>query len=362
MKLLDRYLGVRLVSALAKALFVVAFLFAFIDLTTHRRADILKYDVPASIIVEYYLVFVPGMLRDFQIGAVAVLAAYLLVLGRAAQDREITAMLAGGIGLHRFIRVPAAIGLIFAAGMFVLSETVGVSAARRAVEIEEMYFDDDPRYEVAPVSWANLEGGWTCHVFTFDRNSMVGEGVLMLNLDDVHVQQIEAESLFWDHSRRQWMLRDGLWSVYFPEERMEVETREVELEPAPITEPPEALFANDVNPGARSLAELKQAIEMARHRRMPTHRAEVDYHSRFALPALSFIMMWLAIPFALYVGRGGLAVSLAASVGIGLAYLILYAAGVGLGDLGRIEPWLAAWLANMVFAGAAFALMLRTTT
>lgn len=362
MKLLDRYLGSRILVALAQSLFTIAFLFILIDLITHRRADILKHDVPASIVAEYYAVFIPGMLRDFQLSAVAVLVSYLLVLGRATQDREVTAMLASGISLYRFIRIPVLMGLLFALGVFALTETLGVSAARRVLAIESEYFDSGPDYDVAPVSWANLDDGWTCHVFAFNRNTMVGEDVLMLNLGEVRVEQVEADRIFWDAPAQRWMLEGGLWSVYFPQERMEVETREIALEPAPINEPPEALFVSDMNPGTKTLADLRDGIEMARHRRMPTHRAEVDYHSRFALPALSFIMMWLAIPFALYLGRGGVAVSLAGSVGIGLAYLIVYAAGIGLGDVGRLEPWLAAWLANLVFGGGAAALMFRATT
>lgn len=362
MKLLDRYLGSRILVALAQSLFAIAFLFILIDLVTHRREDILKYDVPASIVAQYYAVFLPGMLRDFQIGAVAVLVSYLLVLGRATQDLEVTAMLGSGIGLYRFIRIPATIGLLFALGMFVLTETVGVSAARQVAAIESQYFEGGPQYDVAPVSWANLAGGWTCHVFAFDRNTMTGEGVLMLNLGEDRVEQVEAKRIAWDERHGRWMIEGGLWSVYFPKERMEVETRQISVEPAPVTEHPEALFVNDLNPGAKSLAELRQGIDTARHRRMPTHRAEIDYHSRFSLPALSFVMMWLAIPFALFVGRGGLAASLASSVGIGLAYLVFHAAAIGLGDIGRLEPWLAAWLGNILFGGIALVLMLRTTT
>lgn len=362
MKLLDRYLGSRILVALVQSVFTIAFLFILIDLVTHRRADILKYDVPASIVAEYYLWFLPGMVRDFQIGAVAVLVSYLLVLGRAAQDREVVAMLASGIGLFRFIRIPALIGLLFALGVFVVTETIGVVAAQRVVELEAEYFEGGPEYDIAPVSWANLSGDWTCHVFAFDRNTMTGQGVLMLKLGEERVEQVEAEKIRWDEKTNRWMLIGGLWSVYFPKERMEVETREITVEPAPISDRPEALFVNDLNPGAKTLAELRSSIDTARHRRMPTQRAEVDYHSRFALPGISFVMMGIAIPFALYVGRGGLAAGLASSVGIGLAYLVVYAAAIGLGDLGRIEPWLAAWLANFVFGGAAAVLMLRTTT
>ena len=319
MTLLDRYLGIRILRTLGQSLFAVALLFVLIDLITHRRTDIIENNVPAAVVVEYYAAFLPGMLSDFQIGAVAVLVSYLMVLGRAAQDREVTAMLASGIGLYRFIRVPALIGLVFAVGMFGFTETVGVSAAQRVLALEETYFDDGPTFDVAPVSWANLSGGWTCHIFSFDRNTMSGEGVLMLNLGDVRVQQIEASRIRWDESRNQWTLPDGLWSVYFPQERMEVETREIVLEPAPIQERPAALFLDDLHPGAKTLDELREGIETAQHRRVPTHRAEVDYHSRFALPALSFVMMWLAIPFALSFGRGGIAVSLAGCGGIGLA-------------------------------------------
>ncbi len=362
MTLVDRYLAGRTASALFRTLLTILVLFIFIDMATRRRGDILEHSIPVSIVAEFYAMQVPTILRDYQVAAVAMLASYLLVLGRAAQNRETTALLASGISVYRFIRMPVLVGVVFALGVFGLSETIGVPAAARASLIKKTYFESTPGYKIAPISWANLDGGWTCHIYSFDRNTMSGEGVLMLNLGPAMDEQIEAEQIRWDERGDRWMLEGGMWSIFYPEERMEVESRRITLEASPIVESPKELFVSDVDSGSKTLPELRREIQVASHRHVPTRRTEVDYHSRLAKPVLSFVMMWLAVPFALQLGRAGIAASLVGGVGMGLIYLIADASALGLGDLGRLAPWLAAWLATFVFGAVAAVLMSRTTT
>lgn len=359
---IDRYLVGRFGWTWVRTLIAVVLLFVFIDLLTHRREEILEHDAPPDVVAMYYLCITPELLRDFQVAAIAMLVSTFLVIGRAAQANEITAMLASGIGLHRFIRWPALLALGIAVGVFVVGETVGIAAAARADEIEKRYFGESLRRDRPGKSWANLDGGWKLHVRKFNQAALTGEDALFINLGDDQVQQIEVDRIFWDPDKDQWLLEDGNWSVFYPEENMSVETRPVTQEAAPLAESPDMLISVLDDPASETLPSLRQQIDTARERNIPVHRAEVNYHARFAAPTLTFVMMWIGLPFALKLRRGGLAVSLAASVGIGLAYLVVYAGAIGLGEIGRLEPVTAAWLANVLFAAAGAGLTLRATT
>ena len=95
---------------------------------------------------------------------------------------------------------------------------------------------------------------------------------------------------------------------------------------------------------------------------VPAQRLLVDFHTKFSQPAIAFVMVWLAIPFAIRVRRGGVAIGFGASVAIALVYLTLFGIAVTLGDAGRLAPSLAAWLTNLVFLAGGITLFLKTPT
>lgn len=362
MTLLDRYLLSRCVSTLLKTLIAVVLLFVLIDLLTHRRTDITKHDVPWAVVVQYYLALTPRILLEYQAGAMGILISTLLVLGSLAQHNEMTAIFAGGIGLRRIIVVPVIVAAVVSGLLFLMGETVGVGAARREEGIESRYFARNPDSARPGISWAKLPGDWTCHILKFNREALTGEDVLMLSFRPDAEERIQAKRIFWDPEAEQWLLEDGLWSVFYPARGMEAHHRRITQLPAPLVETPAELFALNDSTATKSAGTLRADILRAQGRRMPVTRLLVDFHGKFSKPFLSFVMVWLAVPFAMRLRRGGLAIGVGMSVIIGLSYLLLFSISQGLGYVGRISPWVAAWLANGTFFLAGLIMTFRTRT
>ena len=93
---------------------------------------------------------------------------------------------------------------------------------------------------------------------------------------------------------------------------------------------------------------------------MPVENRRVHYYAKFSQPFLCFVMIFIAIPFAMRLRRGGVAISFGVSLAIAAAYLVVFALGMLLGDAGRLPPPIAAWLGNIVFLGAGLVLFART--
>lgn len=363
MKTIDRYFLARLASTLAKTLLTLVCLYVLIDLLTHRRPDILKHDVPWLIVVLYYLAFSPQIM--YHIAPMAMLVSALLVLGDSTQNNEMTAALAGGISLRRLVRTPVLAALLFATAVFVIEETIGVAGTRAAARIEANYFSRSPDAKRASVSWAHLEGDWTCHIMKFNRLALTGEDVLIHSIRQDAVEQIEARRIYWDETAGpagQWILEDGRWVVFDPKLNMKQAQLRITQLPAPIVETPDDLFAIDQPPDTKGVWKLAKDIRRADARGIPTKPLWVDYHAKFAQPALTFVMIWLAIPFAMRLRRGGLAISFGISIAIAIAYLIVFGISVGLGHAERLSPPLAAWLANALFFAVGVTLFMKIPT
>ncbi len=357
--ILDRYLAAQFIATLFKALLTFVTLYILIDLLTVRLDIIDENEVPWPIVAQYYLAMTPGIIINYA-APFALLVTALLVLGNAAQNNEVTAALAGGISLRRFVRIPIVLAFCYAALILAMQETVGVHAARAADHVDRGYFAKSPEAERGPISWANLNGRWTCHIMKFNYLALTGEDVFIYSLEpDAHIQ-IRARRIFWEPDNEQWLLERGWWDEYNPQTDDWVHSKRITQEPAPFTESPDQLFALEQAPETKTVRELEQDIAFARARNMPVNPFLVTYHARFAQPALNFVMIWLAIPFAMRLRRGGLAISFGASIAIAIMYLMVFFVSMGLGQMERLSPITAAWLPNGVFLVAGLVLFRRT--
>lgn len=360
MTTVDRYLLGRFLSMFLKIALSLSALFIMIDLFTHTQDNIIKYNIPLAVVAKYYLTFVPTILFRYQGAALAVLVAGLMVLGKAARNNEITALLAGGVKLGRIVRVLVLAALSIGVLAFAIEETAGVRAAESARSIEREYFARFMGESKTGVSWTNLNGGWTCHIHKFNTSALTGEDVL-LHGPGLH-EEIRARRIYWDELRAEWMLEDGVWAAFNADQEMASTVTRITQRAAPFSETPEQLFALEEPPDTKSAKTLGEDLARAESLGIPTQWQQVEYHAKFAQPALCFIMILIAIPFAVRLRFGGPAIGLGVGIAIGMAYVMLFYFSLGLGYLEVFSPLVAAWLANGVFLVAGVVLMAKTPT
>jgi len=365
MRTLDRYILGSLVRTFLFVVFALVVFFVVIDWLTSRRIDMVDFRVGWIVIGEYYLARVPQLLIGRNLVSLSALLAVLTVFGLAAQRNEILAANAGGVSLFRIALFPAIFAFLLSLALFYMSESIGLQAARRALAIESEYFGERS-YGIhegrPPMSWSDLDGGWTCHITKFNPIARTGEEILLMSQDNGLHEQIRANRIFWDPDTRRWMLEDGIWTVFFPEQGMANQSRRITLEPAPIAESPEVLLAPLTRPELLGIEALTTLIEDGRRRGIPVRRFQVDYHARFAQSAFPFVMIWLGIPLAARFRRGGRIAGVGVGVALGLFYLLSFTASVALGHAGRLDPIPAAWLPNWIFLLTGIGLFGRTPT
>jgi len=362
MTILDRYLTSRLLSTLAKIVLTLAGLFILIDLLVTQQSIIGRNQIPLLIVAEYYLTQLPVILFTYHAVALGLLIAALMVLGRAAQDQEITATLAGGISLRRIAAGPLAVGLFMSVLVFGLQETWGVQAATRGVALNNEYFKRSSGNVREGVSWAGLSDGWTCHILKFNRAALTGEDVFLHRIADDQFDDIRADRIYWDETRSIWLLENGRRFSFDLAQSWEQRVTRITQAPAPFGESPEVLFVLEDPAASKPFTQLSQDLQRAEALGMPVQRQWVDFHAKFAQPALCFIMVLLAVPFALRIRRGGLAVSFGVAIGLGFAYMLVFLVGIGLGWMNVLPPVVAAWLANGIFFVGGSWLLFRSPT
>src|SRR4030066_1134790 len=100
MKILDRYLIKQFLLTIIFGLLAFTLIFVVIDMMENLD-DFIDQNVSMDIILNYYLVFSPEIIK--LITPVAVLFAALFTAGKAANLSELTAIKASGVSLFRFM-------------------------------------------------------------------------------------------------------------------------------------------------------------------------------------------------------------------------------------------------------------------
>ena len=155
----------------------------------------------------------------------------------------------------------------------------------------------------------------------------------------------------YDTASHAWILRnviertfDGSKQTYrtFPS----LPLKEISFKPAD-------LMQKELNPDDMNYTQLKRFIQLQKASGNDVARYEVDYYSKVSFPFAAVIVVLFGVPMAARKKRSGLALEFGVSILIAFIYLLLIKISQVLGYDGLVNPLLTAWLANIVFMGAA---------
>lgn len=373
MRLLDRYLLRELFVPLAYCLggflgFWIAF-DLFNELGRFQAAKLNGLDV-----LEYYAAKTPELLLT--VLPVALLLALLYALTSHARHNELIAMRAAGVGPWRLGAPYLAVGLTCSAGLFLVNELLAPAGNERAEEILERRTgksaDAAARQWVQKFNFSNDRDGRVWNVGAYHPAS--GE------MRDVRVEWFlpngARRELYAQSGRRTdgaWVFQQTMLLSYDPPD-LNLPRRQpaTELTMKEFTETLELLRSEIKIAGVTRAKAAKRVrftlAEIFSYLRLhpglagePRALIHTQLHARLAQPWTCLVVVFIALPFGALTGRRNVFVGVAASIFICFAFFLLQQLGLNLGTGGRVPPWLAAWLPNILFAagGAWFTLRVK---
>jgi lipopolysaccharide export LptBFGC system permease protein LptF len=170
-----------------------------------------------------------------------------------------------------------------------------------------------------------------------------------------------ARSAEYDTIRGGWLLRDGFYRVYDGADS-EHTYRFAELRDARFTDSPEALLAEPKDEDEMTDEEIGELIETLRRSGADTGRLLVKREAKIAIPVATLIIILFGAPLANSSARSGPAYGIGISLGITIMYMMLFRITGAAGATGTMDPWLAAWLPNLLLIGGAVILLSRVRT
>jgi lipopolysaccharide export LptBFGC system permease protein LptF len=128
---------------------------------------------------------------------------------------------------------------------------------------------------------------------------------------------------------------------------------------AELTEPPDYFLKEQVPDKQMNFMELEAYIRDLKQSGFDTVNLQVQFYRKFSVPLFPLIMALLAVPFAFMVGSRGAMTGVGVSIGIAIAYWGVSTIFEKMGGIGELDPSVAAWSPDVIFALAGLYLLLR---
>ena len=356
-KILDKYLTKQFILTLLFGLLAFIFIFIIIDLM-EKLDDFIDNSAGLKIVLQYYFYLMPEIIRLML--PVSVLLSALFTMGKLSETNEATAMKSSGMSFLRiaqpFILTTVLISLfaVYFGGYLV------PQANKERIYIEQKFlriglvrnqnniiFQDSPtrlitiRYFDPKQKVVNRVG-----IEEFDKNNPTKL-----------IERIDAKRMKYDYKSKAWILHDGVKRI-FKGNSEELKTFTT-LAENNLNFKPEDILKKQIKPTEMTLSQLSSEIKNILHSGNDPTRLEIEYHSRIAFAFASIITLLFGLPLTLNKRHTGIALQIGINLLITFVYLAFMQISQAFGKNGSLNPFLTAWLANIIFLAGAIINIIR---
>ena len=354
MHTLDWYIIRRLILCLGLAVISLIVVSIVIDLTENIDTFIDFSAEPQQIALYYFYRLPYWAILTLPIAA---LLGSLFALTSFARHSEIAAMKALGISLARILLPVFLSALAISALAFLFTDYVVPQATLRHNEINSairsQQRSDGSRRQVL----LQARNGQLVFARSYDANQRRADEVSWERLrQGTPSERIVARYIEWHGDR--WIAYDGRHYRFDQENTSEAAFDSLTLNALELM--PMDFARQHKDPDEMNYAELEAFIDRAVQRGEDVTRQRVDLHLKISFPLTCFIIIALGATLGANARRTGMANSFGLGILVCFAYYSSLKAGQALGWNEVISPWLGAWIANILFALLAFALIWRS--
>ena len=357
---MDRYLLLEFLKFFLISTLALTFVFFIAD----YLRGVWDSNVSPLVILKYQMYQVPQII--VQMIPPSAMLGTTISLSLLNRKNELTAMHAAGVSLVRISTVLFCAILILCCLSLIFQDRVlpPLSKEKTLYYWKVIKNRQDFTLDIRTSKIWYRSKNYIYNLRTYDKSTATINGIGIYYFDPSFrlVQHIEALRAKYNETDKEWLLFDGMVSV-FPEKSPFPLSKHFDEKKLSLPETPKDFLEIEKQVETLRLKDLRNFIERNKEAGLSTKIYEVDFHSRIAMSFIALIMGLIAIPYSVRPKRqGGLGKDISTSVGWIFIYWIIFSISVSIGKAGSIEPWIAVWTPCIVFLFIAVGLVLRGRT
>ena len=348
------YLGIILSTFL-----VLVIVFTLFELL----GDILRNQVPATVVAEYLLNVAPYLL--YNVAPLVMLLAVLVTFGLMQRSNEITAIKATGVSIYRIVFPVIVAAGILAAALFFADQFYFPHTNKRQEALHNQIKGKPAQTYLRPDrKWIFGQNNdiYYYQFFDPDRDQFGNITVFQLDRSTFSItRRIHAERAHWADNLNRWVYEQG-WDRSLKVSAIG-DYHPFEVATFPQLQETPSYFKKEVKQYSEmNYEELHRYIRDLQQSGFDVVRLRVQLHKKLSYPLITMIIAVVGIPFALWGGNKGAITGVAMGVGIAVIYLVVSPLFEAMGNARLLPPALAAWSPDLIFALVGGYLILKVPT
>ena len=341
--------------------FIAFFLFWGFNIFFLAAKYVLVGNAPFFLVMRFVLFRVPQSIP--MAFPFATIFATLLGVGRLMADNEVNAIRTSGVSLWRFAITPFAFGVLVFLSTWAMNEYVAPKAVdlstrtfyqiiyhTASLPIEPQIFRKDP----------DTGNEFFISQVLPDGRTMAGVQIFKPGHSGYWNETIQAKTAHVEGATL--VLTEAILTFYNAQGYMTSQTTTPEFRIGLPLGESAAQFLSTANSDAYTMnsKQLSQQVNALRAQGVGGEalgNLELNLADKFAFPFAAVVSVLISLPMAIRFGKKGRAMGMAMAILAFFVYYVMNEAAAAFGSTGRMNPYVAAWLPNIVFGAAGLALL-----
>lgn len=353
-KILDRYIIKKFLGTFFFTLCMIMVIVVVFDYS-EKVDNFLENNTPVkALIFDYYLNFIPYFATLF--APLFVFVSVIFFTSKLAAHTEIIAILSSGVSFKRLLYPYIMASFFIFLLIFCLMNFIIPKANNDRMLFEDRYYK--PRLVTS--TYFNLHRQVYPNIYlymeTYSPRTMRGENITLEHFDSNGrlESKISAPSVVWDTTASRWTILNYTRKEFYGDN--EIITSGARIDTVLNLHP------DDMSRGIEFVStmpfrELNRYIELLELQGSDELKNfQVEKHNRFATPFSVFILTIIGVSLSSMKVRGGIGMNIGLGMGLSFSYILFqqFASQFAIG--GNLNPTIAMWIPNVIYAFIAFLL------
>jgi len=355
MKIIDWYIFKKFIGTFVYAISLLIIIVIIFDISENIE-DFLKGNAPLkAIIFDYYINFIPYFINLF-----VYLFTFISVIfftSKMAGNTEIIAILSSGVSFMRLLKpylmAALLLGIIsFYLGNFLIPRTSEIRRDFKNKYMGNLVKDKDRNIHL------QIEKGVFVYVESFNVKASTGFKFTLEKFDNQQLtHKMLAERIEYDSTLNKWKI------INYVERRIDSLHESIvkgKVIDTVLNLQPTDLYKIKDDYEVMNLWELRKHIKSEHLKGSASvTNYEVEMHKRLASPVAIIVLTFIGVALSSRKVRGGIGMHLGMGIAITFSYILFMQVSTVFATYGNLQPAIAAWLPNILFAVLGVYLLLK---
>ncbi len=344
-RIIDRYILKKFIFTYIFVVSVIVSVVCIIDMTD-KNEKFIRSNLGAEALVGYYLDYFPYIAN--MITPITVFIAVVFITAKLASHTEIIAMLASGISFRRLMWPYLMGALIIGGSSFYFTGWVIPNSNKTRVAFEIQYLEKSTMYSEENIH-LKIAPELYLYIKNYQSQNKTGYNFTLERIEGTElIEKLSAQQIRWEEDSQRWELINWKHRVFkeFVEEVDFGNKADTVLNIGPDD------FSNQYRLyETLTLDELNYYIRELRSRGAgDIEMYLIEKYMRFSSPFTVVILTFIGLIVSARKSREGAGFQIALGFLLAFIYIIFFTFTRSIAEVGAMNPALAVWIPNLIFA------------